>query len=337
MTIHKTVDPKSGFNSASKTFHSLKPSFNLPPSHAAVSVAEYALSLRRSSPWSDSVAFIDSVTREKFSFSDFVYQTETLAINLRSRIGLSKGDTALVLSPNLVKVPILYFALLTLGVVVSPANPISTHSEISHIIELCKPVITFATSSTVEKLPTLRFRTVLIDSPEFDSLMKKRAMQALPRIEVSQSDLAAILYSSGTTGKVKGVMLTHRNLTASAASYYATTSQRKNPAVFLHTMPYFHVYGFTYCLRSVALSETVVIMEKFSFERMLSAVEEFKVTHIAVVPPLVVAMIKGGVTDGYDLSSLEGMSCGAAPLGKDVFSAFKLKFPKVTLVQVCFM
>ena len=123
---------------------------------------------------------------------------------------ISKGDTALVLSPNLIKVPILYFALLTLGVVVSPANPLSSYSEVSDIIKLCKPVITFATSSTVQKLPTPYFGTILFDSPEFDSLLTNRTTQALPRVEVTQSDLAAILYSSGTTGKAKGIMLTHR-------------------------------------------------------------------------------------------------------------------------------
>lgn len=157
-----------------------------------------------------------------------------------------------------------------------------------------------------------------------------------PRVEVSQSDIAAILYSSGTTGKVKGVMLTHRNLISSAASFDAARTQREIPAVILYTMPYFHVYGFTYCLRSVVLSETVVLMERFRMEKMLRAVDEFRVTHLAVAPPVVVAMAKAkrDVTDGYDLSSLEGISCGGAPLGKDAVAAFKSKFPKVVLVQV---
>lgn len=241
-----------------------------------------------------------------------------------------------MLSPNLVKVPILYFALLSLGVVVSPANPISTCAEISHLFQLSSPVISFATSSTAHNLQhNLRLGVILLDSPEFDSLMSMTvAKPVVPRVEVNQSDIAAILYSSGTTGKVKGVMLTHRNLIALAASYDATRPQRERPAVFLYTVPYFHVYGFTYSLRSVVLSETVVLMERFGMEKMLRAVDEFKVTHLAVVPPVVVAMAKGDVTDGYDLSSLEGISCGAAPLGKDAVTSFQSKFPRVVLVQV---
>ena len=57
-------------------------------------------------------------------------------------------------------------------------------------------------------------------------------------------------------------------------------------------------------------------MQKFNFKRMLGAVEEFRVTHLAVVPPLVVAMVKDGIMNSFNLNSLEEVSCGAAPLGK---------------------
>lgn len=152
-------------------------------------------------------------------------------------------------------------------------------------------------------------------------------------VEVSQSDLAAILYSSGTTGRVKGVMLTHRNLIASVASPYAYRTERKSPAVLLYTVPYFHVFGFFYSLKSVALNEGVVLMERFNLRKMMRAVEEFRVTHMVVTPPVVVAMAKTDVTDGYDLSSLEGVACGAAPIAKDLVSAFMAKFPRVVFLQ----
>lgn len=161
------------------------------------------------------------------------------------------------------------------------------------------------------------------------------AESVVPRADVSQSDLAAILYSSGTTGKVKGVMLTHRNLIAVAAGHDAARPQRESPSICLHTMPYFHVYGFTFSMRSVVLSETGVLIERFEVRKMLRAVEEFGVTHLAVVPPVVVAMAKEAVTDGYDLRSLEGIACGAAPIGIDAVAALKSKFPRIVFVQVC--
>lgn len=333
------VDPKSGFNPASRTFHSLRPPLNLPPPNATISAASYTLSLRRNSPWSDSVpALIDSATRHKISYSEFIHRSHTLASNLTTLRGLTKGHTAFVLSPNLIQVPILYFALLSIGVVLSPANPTSTPSEISHLLTLSKPVIAFATSFSAHKLPHLRLGTILIDSAEFDSLMNiaTTPSNSLPMIsEVSQSDVAAILYSSGTTGKSKGVVLTHRNLTATVAAYDVVRVMRERPAVCLVTVPYFHVFGFTYILRTVAMMETLVVMERFGIGKMMAAVEGLRLTHIVAAPTVVVTMTKEGVTAvGYDLTSLKGVVCGGAPLGKDNVAAFKSKFPQVLLVQV---
>ncbi|GMY05629.1 4-coumarate--coa ligase-like 9 [Fagus crenata] len=334
--LNPPIDPNSGFNKLTSTFHSLRPPIDLPSEHTPISATDYAFSLRvrLNSPLPDSLALINSSTGQRVSYSEFICKTETLASYLQSVIGLTKGDTAFVLSQNLIQVPILYFSLLSLGVVISPANPLSTESEILDLIQLCKPVIAFATSSSGHKLPTtlLRFKTILIDSPEFVSMMTS-PIQKLERVEVSQSDLAAILYSSGTTGRVKGVMLTHRNVMASVAGPYAHWKGRESPAVILYTVPYFHVFGFFYCLKSVALSEAVVLMERFDLKKMLKAVEEFKVTQVALAPPVVVTMAKTNVTDGYDLNSLEGVVCGAAPIAKDVISAFMAKFPKVEFVQ----
>ena len=121
---------------------------------------------------------------------------------------------------------------------------------------------------------------------------------------------------------------------ALVAVYDVVRPRREQPSVFLYTMPFFHVYGFTFALRALVLSDTVVLMERFGLGRMLTAVERFQVTHAAVVPPLLVALTKDGATAGYDLRSLECVACGAAPLGKDTAAAFKSKFPGVMIVQV---
>ncbi|CAL5361965.1 unnamed protein product [Camellia sinensis] len=100
-------------------------------------------------------------------------------------------------------------------------------------------------------------------------------------------------------------------------------------------MPFFHVYGFFYSLKSVVVSETVVVMERFDLRKMMKAVEEFRVTNAAAAPPMVVAMAmaKEDVAEGYDLRSLEGVGCGGSPLAKEVITAFKAKFPFVWLLQ----
>uniref|UniRef100_A0A5B7AUD0 Putative 4-coumarate--CoA ligase-like 9 n=1 Tax=Davidia involucrata TaxID=16924 RepID=A0A5B7AUD0_DAVIN len=86
-------------------------------------------------------------------------------------------------------------------------------------------------------------------------------------------------------------------------------------------------------IRAAALGETLVLMERFDFEGMLRAVEKYKVTYMPVSPPLVVAMAKSDVVSKYDLSSLQLLGCGGAPLGKEVSERFNDRFPNIVIVQ----
>ncbi|XP_059657733.1 4-coumarate--CoA ligase-like 9 isoform X2 [Cornus florida] len=330
------IDPKSGFCAKTKIYHSLRPNAPLPPQTASLSATDYLFSLlHQNNPSPETTAgLIDAATGSRITCSEIEVRVKTLAYSLRSRIGLSKGDSAFILSPNSVHIPILYLSLFSIGVIVSPSNPTSSESEVSHQINLCKPAIAFATAATAHKLPQLRHRTILLDSAEFDSLLASQPGEFHDRVEVLQSDPAAILYSSGTTGRVKGVVLTHRNIVSYMAAANAVRPVRQSPPVMLCTVPYFHAYGFLCCLRVVAMGDRMVWMERFDMGLMMKAIQEFRVTHVALAPPVVVAMVKiANATNGYDLSSLEVVSCGAAPLPKAVFEKFKKLFPTVQLAQ----
>ncbi|KAL6997007.1 hypothetical protein U1Q18_007130 [Sarracenia purpurea var. burkii] len=157
-------------------------------------------------------------------------------------------------------------------------------------------------------------------------------------VKVQQSDSAAILYSSGTTGRVKGVELTHRNFIAVVGGFHYNERGVKDDApprpLSLFTLPFFHVFGFSMLIRVVSNGETLVLMERFNFEGMLTAVEKYKVTYVPVSPPLVVALAKSELVAKYDLSSLRLLGCGGAPLGKEVSERFTARFPAIELVQV---
>ncbi|XP_038894373.1 4-coumarate--CoA ligase-like 9 [Benincasa hispida] len=334
------VDLRSGFCPQTRIFHSLRPPLSLPPLSQPLSVAEHALSLLQSSPPpANSTLLIDSNSGLHLSYAIFLRQIRTLASNLKALTSLSHGQVAFILAPTSLQVPVLYFALLSLGVILSPANPTSSKSEISHQIRLSKPVIAFATSSTASKLPALRFGTVLIDSPQFLSMMTEiNRPDTLADIKIDQSDSAAILYSSGTTGRVKGVLLSHRNLIAVNAGPSALQSEinegeMEPHPVSLCLLPLFHVFGFVMLLREISRGETLVLMQRFDFEGMLNAVEKFRVTYIPVSPPLVVAMAKSELVAKYDLSSLQMLGCGGAPLGKEVIEKFHQKMPSVEIIQ----
>ncbi|XP_021800974.1 4-coumarate--CoA ligase-like 9 isoform X3 [Prunus avium] len=338
------INPMSGYCPQTKTFHTLRPPLPLPPLSQLLSITHFALSLLQSSaPAPTTTLLIDAESGRHVSYENFIGQVHSLTLSLQSLApALSKGHVAFILSPTSLHVPVLYFSLLALGVVVSPANPIGSESEIAHQVRLSRPSIAFATSATAHKLPRDALRTIiLLDSPEFLSMLNRvGSSDTRPDfgIEVSQTDSMAILFSSGTTGRVKGVLLTHRNFIAQLAGFHAL---RREPdptlpdeqTVSLFTVPLFHVYGFFMLVLAVTTAETLVLRERFDFEAMLRAVERYKVSYMPVSPPLIVSLGKSELAQKYDLSSLRRICCGGAPLGKEVAERFTEKFPNVEIVQ----
>ncbi|XP_024969280.1 4-coumarate--CoA ligase-like 9 [Cynara cardunculus var. scolymus] len=334
------VNPQNGFCSKTNIFHSLRSSAPLPPPSQPLSITDYTLYLLRSNPsFSPSTTpfLIDSATGHRLFYSDFIRQFQSLSAALVTKFpSLAKNQVALIVSPPSFHIPVLYFSLLSLGVTVSPVNPISTESELADLVRLSNPVIAFAISSVASKLPSsFPLGTIIIDSPQFLSMLQNpRSSFGFP--QVKQSDTAGILYSSGTTGKIKGVELSHRNFIAiTSASHQDKFAKDENAPhpVSLFPLPLFHVFGFFMLIRAASLGETLVFMERFDFVNMLKAVEKYRVTYMPVSPPLVVALAKSDVVPKYDLSSLLLIGCGGAPLGKEVAGSFMARFPHVEIVQ----
>ncbi|KAL5998171.1 hypothetical protein ACLOJK_009109 [Asimina triloba] len=332
------MDPISGFDATTKIFHSIRGSVQLPPENAPLSATSYIFS-RLPNPLPQNPAFIDATTSQTLSFPDLLSNVRNLSANLLSQIPALRSSphppAAFVLSTPSLQIPTLYLSLLSIGVAVSPSNPASTPAEIGRQISLSRPSVIFATSSTASKLPaSFPHPIILLDSPKFRSMIATPPPSRPPAAAVMQSDPAAILYSSGTTGKFKGVVLTHRNLIAVTASSAAGRRWEEEPVSMLLTVPLFHVFGFYMCLAEVAAGETGVLLESFEFGAMLRAVVKYRVNYMPVSPPLVVALAKSEEVVKHDLSSLKALGCGGAPLGKDVAEKFKERFPDVDIAQV---
>ncbi|CAH1419677.1 unnamed protein product [Lactuca virosa] len=159
--------------------------------------------------------------------------------------------------------------------------------------------------------------------------------------KVKQDDTAAILYSSGTTGASKGVVLTHRNLISGVelfvrfeASQYAYPPEDN---VYLAVVPMFHIYGLTlFTMGILSLGTTIVVMRKFNVDGMVRSIDRYGVTHFPGVPPLVTAlsrMGKGSSGKSKTLKSLKQVSCGAAPLSTKTIEEFMQYFPQVDFIQ----
>ncbi|WVZ67793.1 hypothetical protein U9M48_016825 [Paspalum notatum var. saurae] len=336
------IDPRSGFCAATRTFHSLRPSTDLPPDSLPATAAAYAFS-NLSSPLPDRPAVVDAATGIAISYPSFLAAVRSLAGGLWSALGLRPGDVALVVSPSCPDVAVLDFALMTIGAVVSPANPVSTAEEYAHMVALSRPVVALAAPEVAARLPR-DLRCVVIGSDEYRRLSSAGGAAPPPPVAVRQSDTAAVLYSSGTTGRVKAVAISHRNLIALIATHKGNRAEVEKeaaeageepppPTVTLFPLPLFHVFGFMMLLRSVAMGETAVLMERFDFGDALRAIERYRVTLLPGAPPLLVAMIKSEEARRRDLSSLIAIGIGGAPLGREVAERFAAIFPNIELIQ----
>ncbi|TVT96943.1 hypothetical protein EJB05_57827, partial [Eragrostis curvula] len=328
------MDPRSGFCPATRTFRSLRPPNPLPPENMPLSFPSFALS-RLPSPLPAHPAFLDASTGAALSFPMLLSRISSLATALRTSVGIGKGDVVFVLVPASLNVPVIYLASMSMGAVVSPVNPLSTTSEVARAVSLCKPSIIFATADTARKIPTEgRPTIVLLDSARFTSFLHNHEQRQEPPEEVWQSDVAAINYSSGTTGRTKAVAQTHRRLIASAFQVHAARPRTPDdgPVVTLLGVPMFNSYGFNMLLRGVMMAETTVVVTttRGGAAGVLAAAAKWRATQMFVAPPVVVAMARGGV-DPNELPDLIRIICGGAPLSTASASAFHERFPNIDL------
>jgi acyl-CoA synthetase (AMP-forming)/AMP-acid ligase II len=142
-----------------------------------------------------------------------------------------------------------------------------------------------------------------------------------PLPAISLDDVAVIPYSSGTTGHPKGVMLTHRNLTACAHQIRETVDFGEHGAM-LAIIPIGHISGIMAFLHQCPfLGKPVVMLPRFDIEQFFQAIERWRITHMVVAPPLVLALARHPLAERYDLSSVETILCAAAPLKENLARA----------------
>ncbi|KAL0393725.1 UNVERIFIED_CONTAM: 4-coumarate--CoA ligase-like 6 [Sesamum latifolium] len=295
-------------------------------------------------------ALIDSSSGFSVSYSQLFTLVKSVASGLHN-MGVKQGDVILFLLPNSVCFPIVFLGALSVGAIVTPMNPLSSLSEIKRQVLDSNASLTFSILDRVDELfgalrgcrvigvpEILNFDSLPSDYSAFRKLVSSDPRMA-PRPKIMQQDTAAILYSSGTTGRAKGVMLTHGNFISMMelfvrfeASLYDYPSSAN---VYLAVVPMFHVYGLSlFVMGLLSLGITVVAMKKFDADEMVRAIDRYGVTHLHAVPPLLTALTrKAKRADGNSFRSLKQVSCGAAPLSEKSINEFIEALPHVDFIQ----
>jgi acyl-CoA synthetase (AMP-forming)/AMP-acid ligase II len=228
--------------------------------------------------------------------------------------------------PNLPEYAIAFHGICAAGAVNTTVNPLYTARELTHqltdsrakLLITVPPFLEVAREAAGESGIEEVFVVGDADGATPFAELFGDPDQA-PDVEIDPAeDLAVLPYSSGTTGLPKGVMLTHRNLVANLAQTQAALATDPDD-VLIAVLPFFHIYGQTVIMNlGLQAGARIVTMPRFDLDQFLSLIAEHDVTRVYVVPPIALALAKHPAVDEADLSSVELIMSGAAPLGAEL-------------------
>ena len=275
----------------------------------------------------DKPAFIEGLTGRIVTYGQLRDQAEAAARGLAAR-GLGRGGVVAICSPNLPEYATAFHAAAMAGGCSTTLNPLNTEEELVEqlndsgarwfitIPPLLERARSVAAQTAIEEI--IVFGEAEGATPFADVIADGLRAGAEPEgVGDCAEDLVTLPYSSGTTGRSKGVMLTHRNLVANIEQFSALGLVTSGDVV-LAVLPFFHIYGMVVIMSgALQAGATVVTMPRFDLAEFLETIQRYRATSLYLVPPIVLGLAKHPVVDDYDLSSVKWIMSGAAPLGEE--------------------
>lgn len=282
----------------------------------------------------DAVALIDGVSGATTSYRQLIGQIDLFAGALAAR-GVGVGTTVGVLCPNIPAFATVFHGILRAGATATTINSLYTPEEIANQLTdagatwlvTVSPLLAGA-KAAAESLGIDADHVIVLDGAEGHPSLPALLGEGHSAPDVSfdpATHLAVLPYSSGTTGRPKGVMLTHRNLIANVSQCRSTISLGDDDRV-LAVLPFFHIYGMTVLLNfALRQRAALVTMPRFDLAEFLRVVQEHRTSWVFIAPPIAVALAKHPLVDQYDMSSVKVIFSGAAPLDGTLASAVEAR------------
>lgn len=287
------------------------------------------------------------------SYGELDALSDRVAVMLQD-LGVQKGDRVALFLPNCPQFVFCHFGILKAGAITVPFNPTYKEREIRAQLRDCGAKVMIALDIVYEPVHRVRDETplerVLLTSivEYMPGLLRRLASlrrDVRPRLFPNtdrlpdllgkaegeptsvpvdpKEDVAVLLYTGGTTGVPKGVMLTHYNQVANAIQA-ASIGYYDGPSRVLAVLPYFHTYGMTTCLHApLSQGGSIVLLPQFHIKDTLKAIQRHRPTHFPGVPTMYVALLSAPNLAKYDLKSVRYCVSGAAPLPQDVARRWK--------------
>ncbi|KAH7077070.1 4-coumarate-CoA ligase-like protein [Paraphoma chrysanthemicola] len=295
----------------------------------------------------DKVIYFDPYTKRSYTYAQVKDVAARFGTGLKHLWDWQKGDVLALYTPNCIDTPAIVWGCLWAGGVLTSANPNYTVDELAfqlkdsgaRAIVTQLPFIKNAQEAAKKVGIPLDKVVVMGDQRDpshkvkhFTSVVNTAGSAKYRRTKAKNpaEDLAFLVYSSGTTGHPKGVMLTHKNIVAETMMIKAGTAGNLQPTggptgegdKLLAFLPFFHIYGLVMLIhQSIYAGLQLVVMPKFNLEEFCSFIQELKITFAYVVPPIVLLLGKHPAVSNYDLSSIRMMNSGAAPLTRELQEA----------------
>lgn len=278
----------------------------------------------------DTVALVDGTSGATTTYRQLVRQIDLFAGALAAR-GVGVGTTVGLLCPNVPAFATVFHGILRAGATATTINSLYTAEEIGNQLAdadatwliTVSPLLPGAEEAAAKRgIPADHL--IVLDGADGHPSLTDLLSEGHPAPDVSfdpATHLAVLPYSSGTTGRPKGVMLTHRNLVANVSQCRPVLGVEADDRV-LAVLPFFHIYGMTVLLNFALRQRAgLVTMPKFDLPEFLRIIAEHRTTWVFVAPPIAVALAKHPIVDQYDLSSVKVVFSGAAPLDGALASA----------------
>ncbi|CRL01456.1 CLUMA_CG014231, isoform A [Clunio marinus] len=289
------------------------------------------------------ISIINGATHKMWTSRDILEHSKIMSRTLYG-LGIRQNDVISIISENRHEFTSIAFGAIFLNAIVAPINVVYTERELKHTLDLSKPKIVFvspfAATKVVSVCKKLNYvKNVVIiedDQSQTDNftLSLNEMIKKYEKISFNVDDhvrrkvdintqVALIFCSSGTTGLPKGVETTQRNAMSCLQSHHGFMmfyeANYNIPPVAINVAPWFHVLGFI-SMFMVACSDkgTFVFLARFDEETFYKAIETHEVNFLVLVPPIMLLLAKSPLLDKYNLSCVKNISCGAAPLSKEV-------------------
>jgi acyl-CoA synthetase (AMP-forming)/AMP-acid ligase II len=285
--------------------------------------------LGRAADFGDAPALIDGADGTTLTYEQLDRFHRRTAAGL-AEAGVGKGDVLALHSPNTIAFPTAFYAATRAGATVTTVHPLATAEEFGKQLRdsAARWIVTVSpllqTARRAAELAGGVEEIFVCDSaPGHRSLIDMLSCAApVPVVDIDPvEDVAALPYSSGTTGIPKGVMLTHRQIATNLAQLEPVLGTGSGDRI-LAVLPFFHIYGLTALMNApLRQGATVVVLPRFDLETFLAAIQNHRITGLFVAPPIVLALAKHPLVAQYDLSSLKYIVSAAAPLDAKLATA----------------